>query len=432
MYKLGNKRLNLWDEPFMQSQQMTSDLKILYLYLLSNDVSNIAGVYKITNRRILFDLCNPSLNLKVLFFQLRRMKKVYRCGDYVIIKDAPLYIKKMTKPIIKEMDEILYELPDKIKTKMKKIHYKYAHLYGELLYEELQKLGTGKVQLDMFSKTKKCEQLILFEEGENEIIGIKNKDENQFVENQQNLNENKSLGHTDRDNLNETIEEDIVEKASVENMSKDEKILEKNNKVSIIGLPQRNIFNSKEKPEVANESNVHQETEPQKEPNLTLQDGQYKFGSLYTMPINKFEEKLEETTKEDEAPRSSFIVNSEAIENMQKRLAMTIFKEFQKEGFYEGIAFNYFYAADFKKGLEYLRQRAVTVEDYKEAFQLELIVSNYIKVAKLQQLGKTWFDEPIFFYRMCIASVYNKLTPEEFDIKTFMTMEEPIAEVVDF
>ena len=98
MYKLGNKRLNLWDEPFMQSQQMTSDLKILYLYLLSNDVSNIAGVYKITNRRILFDLCNPSLNLKVLFFQLRKMKKVYRCGDYVIIKDAPLYIKKMTKP----------------------------------------------------------------------------------------------------------------------------------------------------------------------------------------------------------------------------------------------------------------------------------------------------------------------------------------------
>ena len=109
MYKLGNKRLNLWDEPFMQSQQMTIELKILYLYLLSNALSNIAGVYKITNRRILFDLCNPSLNLKVLFYQLRKMKKVYRCGDYVIIKDAPIYIKKMTKTVIKEMDSILYE-----------------------------------------------------------------------------------------------------------------------------------------------------------------------------------------------------------------------------------------------------------------------------------------------------------------------------------
>lgn len=64
MYKLGNKRLNLWDEPFMQKEGMTVELKVLYIYLLSNVLSNIAGVYKITDRRILFDLCNPNLDLK--------------------------------------------------------------------------------------------------------------------------------------------------------------------------------------------------------------------------------------------------------------------------------------------------------------------------------------------------------------------------------
>ena len=141
MYKLGANRINLWDEPFMQKQDMTMELKVLYLYLLSNALSNIAGVYKITDRRILFDLCNPNLNLPALFLQLKKMKKVYRCKDYVIIKDAPLYIKKMTKTVIKEMDSIIYELPDKIKTKMKKIHYRYAHLYGEPLLEELMALG---------------------------------------------------------------------------------------------------------------------------------------------------------------------------------------------------------------------------------------------------------------------------------------------------
>ena len=141
MYKLGANRLNLWDEPFMQKQEMTMEVKVLYLYLLSNALSNIAGVYKITDRRILFDLCNPNLNLPALFLQLKKMKKVYRCGDFVIVKDAPLYIKKMTKTIIKEMDSIIYELPDKIKTKMKKIHYRYAHLYGEPLLEELMVLG---------------------------------------------------------------------------------------------------------------------------------------------------------------------------------------------------------------------------------------------------------------------------------------------------
>ena len=141
MYKLGANRINLWDEPFMQKQDMTMELKVLYLYLLSNALSNIAGVYKITDRRILFDLCNPNLNLPALFLQLKKMKKVYRCGSYVIIKDAPLYIKKMTKTVIKEMDSIIYELPDKIKTKMKRLHYRYAHLYGEPLYEELMALG---------------------------------------------------------------------------------------------------------------------------------------------------------------------------------------------------------------------------------------------------------------------------------------------------
>lgn len=141
MYKLGANRINLWDEPFMQKQDMTMELKVLYLYLLSNALSNIAGVYKITDRRILFDLCNPNLNLPALFLQLKKMKKVYRCKDYVIVKDAPLYIKKMTKTVIKEMDSIIYELPDKIKTKMKRLHYRYAHLYGEPLLEELMVLG---------------------------------------------------------------------------------------------------------------------------------------------------------------------------------------------------------------------------------------------------------------------------------------------------
>lgn len=144
MYKLGANRINLWDEPFMQKQDMTMEVKVLYLYLLSNALSNIAGVYKITDRRILFDLCNPNLNLPALFLQLKKMKKVYRCKDYVIVKDAPLYIKKMTKTVIKEMDSIIYELPDKIKTKMKRIHYRYAHLYGEPLLQELMTLGKKK------------------------------------------------------------------------------------------------------------------------------------------------------------------------------------------------------------------------------------------------------------------------------------------------
>ncbi len=148
MYKLGNKYLNLWDEPFMQKEEMTMSLKVLYLYLVSNALSNIAGVYKITDRRIQFDLCQPNLNLKECFLSLRKLKKVYRCGDYVIIKDAPLYIKKMTKTIIKEMDAIIFQTPNKIKMKMKKIHYKYEPLYEALDDKSTQKEKGQKLLIE--------------------------------------------------------------------------------------------------------------------------------------------------------------------------------------------------------------------------------------------------------------------------------------------
>lgn len=429
MYKLGNKRLNLWDEPFMQSQQMTIELKILYLYLLSNALSNIAGVYKITNRRILFDLCNPSLNLKVLFYQLRKMKKVYRCGDYVIIKDAPIYIKKMTKTVIKEMDSILYELPDKIKAKMKHIHYKYAHLYGEPLYEELQKLGVEKKTKTLPINKKnslsnndglysglETTKLLHSEDFEKQntqkefdIMGGKDERDSKKLEATLHIDENglfsmeNSQEHAQNGANNETPKREPEEEEVRQSVELEEKpcILE-------------DIF------EGCKTSNTEEEQLPEEK---TL----FEFGKNYTPELYNDEPKIrigldhrnvkspfskntaEATvqTFEEEAKTKRPTPTKSEIEAFQRNYSKKVFKRFQDVGLYEGIAFSYFYKADFLKGLGILKQRAITVEEPKEAYLLNEVIDAYLEKAKNEK--DTNKKCVMAFYKMCEEREYNLL-----------------------
>jgi hypothetical protein len=433
MYKLGNKRLNLWDEPFMQKKDMTIELKVLYIYLLSNAMSNIAGVYKITDRRILFDLCNPSLNLKVLFFQLRRMKKVYRCGSYVIIKDAPLYIKKMTKPIIKELDNILYELPDKIKNVMRKIHYKYAHLYGEPLNEELQSLGIEK-----FTKQKKQSALGNIDSKEDIKEDITKKDE---LKVKMPLFNNITLGGDENE---KTFKCDEVSSGIMENRLC---VVEKQQ--SVVGNPQKYTQ--------SRNNNVNDKNEEQKErlkkdkEDLEINEKGGQKGESYQIydddkslaPINEsllprlpsedemFDKKLNEDEKNEEfsfefgrlykpehyegepikeevkiisKPASMFSRN---VEIFQKKYSKSVYERFKAEGLYKGVDYLYFYKADFLKGIGLLRARAITVEDQKEAFALNEIIDAYLEKAKKEKdEGKKCI---MAFYKMCEEREYNSL-----------------------
>jgi len=424
MYKLGNKRLNLWDEPFMQKKDMTIELKVLYIYLLSNAMSNIAGVYKITDRRILFDLCNPSLNLKVLFYQLRRMKKVYRCGSYVIIKDAPLYIKKMTKPIIKELDDILYELPDKIKNVMKKIHYKYAHLYGEPLNEELQSLGIEKftkqkkqsvlgnidskedIKGDITKKDELKAKMPLFNNitlggDENEKVSKCNEVSSRIMENRlcveekrQSVMENPQTNIRNRNNnVNDKNEEQNKRlKEDKEDLEINEKVGQKGESYQIYDDDNEALppINESLLPRLPNEDEINEEFS-------------FEFGRLYK-PEHYEGEPIKEEVKIISKPAVMFARN---VELFQKKYSRSVYERFKAEGLYKGVDYLYFYKADFLKGIGLLKARAITVDDQKEAFALNEKIDVYLEKAKKEKdEGKKCI---MAFYKMCEEKEYNSL-----------------------
>ena len=124
MNKLQLNGTSIWDQVFMYHKEMRNSARLLYLYLLTNPMSNIAGIYKISTKRILFDLNTTDAILEQDFKILKYFRQVYRCGSYIIIRDASLFIQKPTKAIIKEWNKIIDKLPLKVKTKLERIKYK--------------------------------------------------------------------------------------------------------------------------------------------------------------------------------------------------------------------------------------------------------------------------------------------------------------------
>ena len=522
MYKLGTLRMNLWDEPFMQKMGASMELKVLYVYLLSNALSNIAGVYKITNRRIRFDLCNENLNLTALFASLKKMKKVYRCGDYVIVKDAPLYIKKMTKTAIKEMDSILWELPDKIKTKMKKIHYRYAHLYGEPLYEELMALGNesagrGIKEPKKLNKGEHFIEGLLFDEvvatnpiGKDEAEPISQScnqmpsDEAFILENASEENPTPSVVDSavtaERTTVatpaipnieneekatesaeepvvltgdywlpmeEKTMEEKTVEPVAEEELTDEEKTLanteddaeiakrirESDSFFSNFADSAREFARKERKLEIIQNmqgmkrasqlmpsaQTLHVETPTAQTPPDTQETESAEL--FQDVPLNKAElnasrlkssqlcnsnQKASDAsfqqvvsgddawafiqqnrTKMEEAKKAKDAEPSPTVKAFQEAYAKDVYRQFQKAGLYQGIDYLYFYKVDFPKGLKTLKERAITVEDQKEAYLLNEVIQAYLAKAKSEKDDVK--RNAMAFYKMCEEREYNTL-----------------------
>ena len=137
MFKFEKNMSNIWDRPFMHRKDVSYCGRLLYSYLLTCSLSNIAGVFLISNSRIMFDTALKKQELSEAWRELRRGKKVFRVGSYVIIKDAPFFLPKKTKTEERRFRSILNALPLKVKEKLEKIGYfSYMEVRGFVLDEK--------------------------------------------------------------------------------------------------------------------------------------------------------------------------------------------------------------------------------------------------------------------------------------------------------
>ena len=115
---------SFWDDKWIQS--LDSSEKLLYLYLMTNTLTNIAGVYKIEDRRISFDTGFNIETIISLIKKFEKAKKAYRYGEYIILPSWAKHQKwQVHKKIEAGIISILKELTPELLGYLKSIDYTY-------------------------------------------------------------------------------------------------------------------------------------------------------------------------------------------------------------------------------------------------------------------------------------------------------------------
>jgi len=110
--KLRSVNTHFWNDSFIQ--ELTSNEKLLFLYFLTNPLTNILGIYEITLKRISFDTGITINTIEKTLEHFERLKKVFYISNFIIL---PNFLKNQsmnTKMKIGAIN-IFFDLPEKIK-----------------------------------------------------------------------------------------------------------------------------------------------------------------------------------------------------------------------------------------------------------------------------------------------------------------------------
>lgn len=129
---------SFWDDEWVQTLTFTE--KGLYLYLLTNPLTNIAGVYKITNRRIAFDTGLEEAEVEKIMGKFSEAHKAYRRGEFLIFPTWPRHQNYQNAKIYSGIKKILSDLDAEMIEFMQSVGYRYP------LDEFLQGAGESPAQ----------------------------------------------------------------------------------------------------------------------------------------------------------------------------------------------------------------------------------------------------------------------------------------------
>ncbi len=128
--KLSKQRYvdtRFWDDGYIIELAPTE--KLLFLYLLTSPLTNIAGIYEITIKRISFDIGIGSEEVKNILQKFQDDKKVYYISNnYIVLCNFPKHQQYERSPKIKEgIDIIINSLPANVKEALDTLPIPYRY-----------------------------------------------------------------------------------------------------------------------------------------------------------------------------------------------------------------------------------------------------------------------------------------------------------------
>lgn len=119
---------SFWDDAWIQG--LPPEEKLIYMYLLTNALTNIAGVYEITLRRIAFDTGYPLDRVYKALNLFERDGKAYFFNEsWIILTNWPKHQKVSERSKIRDgIDAILKALPDEVWSYLNSVKYEYQFI----------------------------------------------------------------------------------------------------------------------------------------------------------------------------------------------------------------------------------------------------------------------------------------------------------------
>jgi hypothetical protein len=115
---------SFWDDEWIQTLDPSE--KLLYLYFMTNPLTNIAGVYKITVRRVSFDTGFNQDTIGHIMEKFQKAGKAHRINEFIVLPAWPKHQKWQKSKNIKDgIDAILHELPPEVLEVLEEIGYCY-------------------------------------------------------------------------------------------------------------------------------------------------------------------------------------------------------------------------------------------------------------------------------------------------------------------
>lgn len=115
-----------WDDSYIIDLIPTE--KLLFLYLLTSPLTNIAGIYEIALRRMIFDTGIGLEEIRNILQKFQNDKKIYYIDGWIIICNFPKYQQCEKSPKIKDgIKAIIAILPSKIKERIDTLSIPYTY-----------------------------------------------------------------------------------------------------------------------------------------------------------------------------------------------------------------------------------------------------------------------------------------------------------------
>lgn len=116
----------LWDKSWFRG--LSPHAQLLYMYLLTNPLTNLSGIYEITDDRMGFDV---GIDIEGNIRELVRAKRIGRYGDWVVIIHHPDYQKWDTNPqIALGLFLEIQDVPKEVFEELREVGYTYPAVYS--------------------------------------------------------------------------------------------------------------------------------------------------------------------------------------------------------------------------------------------------------------------------------------------------------------